>query len=378
MTRSRKPAPVVVRALRTHQGHGNEVYSFFLPGEDILRVADITRIDRDDDHTLQGFQRKEIRSHVNSIVEFLDQGSVLFPNAVILAFSPEVEFKQSRGPTPKGSTALAQSGRLLIPVREEGSRVAWIVDGQQRSLALSKTKNNQIPVPVVGFVSDDLQLQREQFILVNKAKPLPTRLINELLPETGVLLPRDLAARKIPSELCNLLNRDERSPFYGLIRRASSNEKSNAVITDTALITVVKTSISNPLGALAPFKGTRSEPADIEAMYKTMCTYWSAVRDVFPEAWGLPPTKSRLMHSAGIQAMGTLMDRLMARASGAEDPAALIHTSLQRIAPHCCWTTGTWDSLGLKWNEVQTVPRHIRGLADVLVRLDYELSQQAA
>jgi hypothetical protein len=35
---------------------------------------------------------------------------------------------------------------------------------------------------------------------VNKAKPLPTRLINELLPETrSVLLPRDLSARRIPS-----------------------------------------------------------------------------------------------------------------------------------------------------------------------------------
>ena len=46
-----------------------------------------------------------------------------------------------------------------------------------------------------------LIVQREQFILVNKAKPLPTRLINELLPETGgIVLPRDLSARKVPSE----------------------------------------------------------------------------------------------------------------------------------------------------------------------------------
>lgn len=42
---------------------------------------------------------------------------------------------------------------------------------------------------------------------MNKAKPLPTRLINELLPEVDVLLPRDLASRKLPSELCNVLNR---------------------------------------------------------------------------------------------------------------------------------------------------------------------------
>jgi hypothetical protein len=61
----------------------------------------------------------------------------------------------------------------------------------------------------VAFVSDDLSIQREQFILVNKARPLPTRLINELLPVTSsVLLPRSLLEKKIPSELMKLLNRD--------------------------------------------------------------------------------------------------------------------------------------------------------------------------
>ena len=128
MTVSRKSKKVAVRALKTRQGEGNDVYSFFLPGQDILRIADITRIERDEDHSLKGFQRKEIRSHVNSIVEFLDQGSVIFPNAIILALSSEVSFKQSRGPTPRGSTAIAQSGMLSIPIREEGKRVAWIVD----------------------------------------------------------------------------------------------------------------------------------------------------------------------------------------------------------------------------------------------------------
>lgn len=71
------------------------------------------------------------------------------------------------------------------------------MDGQQRSLALAQASHKEIAVPVVAFVSDNLEVQREQFILVDKAKPLPTRLINELLPETrSVLLPRDLSARR--------------------------------------------------------------------------------------------------------------------------------------------------------------------------------------
>ena len=76
--------------------------------------------------------------------------------------------------------------------------------------------------------------------------------------------------------------------------------------------------------------------------------------------------------------MGVLMDRIMTRLHGHGDPRNEIHMSLRRLRPHCRWTEGTWDGLGLKWNEVQSVPKHIRGLSDLLVRLDFNLSQKAA
>ena len=128
---------LVTRALRTRQGMGVDVYAFFLRGGDVTRVADISRISRDEADVLKGFQRREIRTHVQAIADFLDSGPVLFPNAIILALAPEVEFKLSRGPVPAGATETTQSGTLAIPLRPEGARAAWIVDGQQRSLALA-------------------------------------------------------------------------------------------------------------------------------------------------------------------------------------------------------------------------------------------------
>src|SRR5690606_22027317 len=125
----------------------------------VTEIADITRIHRDEDDSLKGFQRKEIRNHIKAIVEYLDQGSVLFPNAIILALSPEITFKQARGRAPDGTLDVGDIGTLFIPIREPGDRVAWIVDGQQRSLALSETKNSALPVPVVAFVADDLETQ---------------------------------------------------------------------------------------------------------------------------------------------------------------------------------------------------------------------------
>jgi DGQHR domain-containing protein len=364
-----KSKEIVVRALRTKQGNNTDVFSFFINGSDIVRIADISRVERDVTDVLKGFQRPEIRSHVKGIVEYLNQGDVLFPNAIILALSPQVKFVASRGTKPSGDKGIAESGTLTIPLYQEGERVAWIVDGQQRSLALGQIRGKNIPVPVVGFVSDSLEVQREQFILVNKAKPLPTRLINELLPETrSVLLPRELSARRVPSELCSLLNRDVNSPFYKLIKRISEKRLETSVVTDTAVITMIKNSMNNPLGALAPFKSIATGRLEIESMYRILTTFWSAVRDVFPNAWGVNPRKSRLMHSAGIESMGVLMDRIYARFSGPNEDYKTIRKELEKIVPYCSWTEGSWDYLGIAWNEIQNTPRDIRRLQDALVR----------
>ena len=365
---------LIVRALRTQQGSDIEVYSFFLYGADIIRIADISRISRDDADKLRGFQRKEIRNHVNSIVEYLNSGPTLFPNAIILALSPEVDFKQSRGPVPNGMVEVSQSGTLAIPIRPEGQRVAWIVDGQQRSLALARANNNRIPVPVVAFISDDLEIQREQFILVNKAKPLPTRLINELLPEVSTLLPKDLLSRKLPSELCHLLNRDPKSPFYKLIRRESESDNEKAVVVDTALIESIRRNLKPPMGALSQFKG--AQDSDPDGMYRMLLLYWTTVHDTFPDAWGKAPTESRLMHSAGIRAMGALMDPIMLRADSSSNPEMEVRESLRRIAPHCRWTEGIWEHLDWQWNEIQNTGQHVSRLSEYLVRLDRDLSRR--
>ena len=364
-----------VRALRTHQGDHLEVYSFFVPGAMVSEIADISRIHRDQEEELQGFQRKEIRNHVKAIIDYLDQGDVLFPNAIILALAPEIEFKQARGRAPEGALDVGDMGTLSVPIRQAGDRVAWIVDGQQRALALSKSSNRELPVPIVAFVADNLETQREQFILVNKAKPLPSNLINELLPEVDRRLPKDLAARRIPSELCNLLNRDPESPFFGLIKRASTAGDKKAVISDTSVMDMISRSLRNPLGALSQYKGLGTEPSNIESMYNVLIVFWNEAKAVFPDAWALPPSKSRLMHGAGIKAMGVLMDRVVPRAMTSLNPKKEIREALQNIALQCCWTEGTWNDLGLHWREIQNVPRHVRALSEQLLRLDYAASQ---
>ena len=364
-----------VRATKTTQGAGVAVFSFFLYGADIARIADITKLARENGE-LKGFQREGIQSHVRDILQFLDSGPGLFPNSIVLALSPDVSFEAVRGKGKEGCSNLSVGGVIDIPVRPEGQRVAWIVDGQQRSLALAQAKNKKIIVPVVGFVSRDLRTQREQFILVNKVKVLSPRLINELLPDVGVVLPRDLSARKLPSALCNELAEDPQSPFFGIIRR-TSDKNGDGVIIDSALNKAIQQSLRSSMGALGQFKGD-GDVGDADAMYRSLIIFWTAVKLAFPEAWGKPATKSRLMHSAGIRAMGALMDQIMIRADSLSDPAAEVQASIARIAPFCRWTSGRWEELEWAWNAVQSTPQHISRLSDHLMRLDRRLARVAS
>ncbi|TCM76746.1 DGQHR domain-containing protein DpdB [Rhizobium sp. BK068] len=362
---------MVVRAVRTQQGYGTDVYAFFLPGSAVMQIAEISRIKRDEAE-LQGFQRQEIRSHVNSIVEFLNSGPVLFPNAIILALSDAVEFKAARGTKPSNIIEIGTSGTLHLPIAQDGKKIAWIVDGQQRSIALSRAENKDIPVPIIAFVSQDIEVQRQQFILVNKVKALDTRLINELLPEVSTLLPRDLAGNKLPSELCNLLNNHKTSPFFQLIKRRSDQKPGSAVVSDSALIAAIKINLKTP--SLSQYSSVDGA-VDADAMFHVLVKYWSAVRDTFPDAWGKSPEKSRLMHMAGIRAMGALMDPIMVRADSVNDSEDDIRRSLARLRDHCCWTSGKWDELGWKWNEVQGTQLHIDRLTQHLILLDRKLSK---
>jgi DGQHR domain-containing protein len=304
-------------------------------------------------------------------VEYLNQDEILFPNSIILALSTKVRFRQSRGPSV--GDGLASAGILEIPLSNGSSpKPAWIVDGQQRALALSKCKRRDFPIPVNAFVADEVELQRDQFLRVNSSKPLPRGLITELLPEVTTTLPANLSAKRMPSAICDWLNRDNSSPFCGLIRRASTpeSERSHAVVADTSVVKMIEESLSSPSGCLFPYRNIASGETDFEGIVNILVTYWAAVSKVFPDAWAKPPAKSRLMHGAGIRSMGRLMDRIMSSVNLKKpDAEDLVTKEIRLVVPTCRWTKGRWEDIdGLRWNEIQNVPRHIHVLSNVLIR----------
>lgn len=366
------PAPKVLRrrAIRLMQDADHPLYVFTLTGEELAVIADISRVSRDDAGKLIGYQRPEVKRHVNDIVSYLNGDKVLFPNPIILALSSRVDFTRSRG--PEVDDGLGAAGTLEIPVpKDSEAKPAWIVDGQQRALALAKCKRKNFPVPVNGFVADEVELQRDQFLRVNNTRPLPNGLITELLPEVSTNLPARMAAKKVPSAICDWLGRSPDSPFHGLIRRSSDGGKrASAVVTDTSLIKVIEESLSSASGCLFPYRNIATGETDADGITAVLVAYWTAVKRVFPDAWGKPPARSRLMHGAGVRAMGRLMDRVMAGVNGRSPKAAdAAERELRLVAPICRWTAGEWEGLNdLPWDDVQNTPRHIRLLSNHLIR----------
>jgi DGQHR domain-containing protein len=371
MTRMDTDTDLVRRALELVQTDGHSLYLFTLTAAEVLQVADVSRVSRDEAGKLIGYQRPEVKSHVQDIVDYLDSDPVIFPNAIIMALSSTVVFVSSRG--RKVTDGLATGGTLKLPRPSAGQpKPAWIVDGQQRALALSRAARGDLPVPITAFVADAVSLQRDQFLRVNNTKPLPRSLVTELLPEVDSPLPTHLSVRKAPSFLCDRLNNEPSSPFHQMIRRASTSktEAARAVIADNSVVRMLQESYTQPGGCLYPYRNLTTGDTDVDGIHQALCVYWSAVRDAFPDAWGKPAEESRLMHGAGIRAMGRLMDRVLGSVDVRQPDAVVeIRKHLDLVAPYCRWTSGNWEESGLRWDAVENTHSHIQKLSNYLIRI---------
>jgi DGQHR domain-containing protein len=359
------------KALKVTQRSGKEIYLLSLKADELLAVSGISRVTRDDVGKLIGYQRAEVRRHVKEIADYLSSPEMLFAHPIILSFSSTIRFISSRG--AKTSDGFAVAGMLEIPLPgKDSDKPAWIVDGQQRALAIRSLKDQDFAVPVCAFVADDVDIQRDQFLRINNSKPLPRGLVTELLPEVNSPLPPKLALKKIPSALCDLLNQEKDSPFYGLIKRPSTadSRKDTEVVTDTVVIKMIEDSLTHPSGCLFPYRNIATGEYDESAIWAVLNTFWSGVRQVFPAAWGKPPTTSRLMHGVGIRSLGKLMDRIMASIDPFDGRATqAVAKELKTIAPVCRWTSGTWEELGgIPWNQLQNLHKHQAMLSNYLIR----------
>lgn len=356
-----------IPALEIHQGPRRTLYTFAIDGKQLPKVAAVARVHRDDDSCLHGYQRPAVLAHIKAIRRYLESTDPLLPNALVVAFDKRVIFESSAQSSPP---AYSRPGTLVIPLDNDWSdadKPGWIVDGQQRSVAIREADIPHFPVCVTAFITDDEADQRSQFILVNNTKPLPKGLIHELLPTASGPLPAQLQVRRLPARLLERLNYDANSPMR---RRIQSPTMPEGVIKDNSVLRMLENSLMD--GALYRYRNLNLGGGKTEAMLTTVKTFWTAVSTVFEEAWTLPPRKSRLTHGIGIISLGYVMDAIADTMPDADDALDIdkVINELAILEDACPWTTGTWNfSNGTqrKWNDLQNIPRDIRMVTNHLL-----------
>jgi DGQHR domain-containing protein len=354
-------------ALEIRQGD-RRLYQFAVDGKQLPMIATVSRIRRDEGGELDGYQRPEVLRHVKAIRTYLESPQALMPNALVIAFDSRVRFDPAElvadGPTAIGTVTIP----LPAADAETNDRPGWVVDGQQRAAALRDARVESFPIPIVGFITDNLAEQRAQFILVNNTKPLPKGLIHELLPATEGELPVALMRKRYPSKLLTALNLTPGSPMAGAIRTPTMPD---GRIRDNSVLKMIENSISD--GALYRYRDPRTGEGDGTRMLEMLWNFWGAVASTWPDAWALQPRKSRLTHGVGIVALGYVMDEITdVVSSGAVVPSQETYEShLLPLLEVCAWTRGQWE-FGLRehrpWNELQVTPKDILKLTEFLLR----------
>jgi DGQHR domain-containing protein len=345
---STKPQTWTYRAVVAQQSAKHACLMIAAQAKEILAWAQIERVGRSGDGSLRGFQRPQIASHIKEIRDYLGQRDAVLPNPIVVAFVGGVKIVKEG------------DGMATISISPETSGLGFVVDGQQRLSALSGLPDKSFQVFVSVLVCGDYEELRRQFVLINNTRPLPKALIYELLPGVDGL-PQRLSSRSAAAQLTERLNYDAAS---SLRKQIFQHTNPSGTIRDTAIQKVIMSSALD--GAIRDFKGRDDE---LDLSFKLVSDFYGAVQDIFPEDWnGHSPKTSRLVHGAGIIAMGYVMDLLCAR-SAVRDRSAFRH-GLSVLKGRTAWTQGSWkfgDAEIVPWNGVQNVQRQITALAQYLI-----------
>jgi DGQHR domain-containing protein len=356
-----------VNALRVKQRPDVPVYVFGIEGRLVYQLASVSYAQRTKDGVLTGYQRGAVQRHIGDILSYLGEGGAILPNAIVVAFDSRVSFEALKGTQP---SEWGTFGHLSIPLMSNGSqtKAGWIVDGQQRATALAKLDpKRSFPVVVVAFQSDSQELQREQFLLVNRTKPLPRDLLNEILPEVRVSLPKNLEKQRVAARVLASLRFDAASPFAGRVRGlGGGGDRAN--ISQSALLAVIQDSIKKK-GVLFDYYDSAEQKHDIAGMARALNVFFEGVARTWPDAWSADPKASRLVHGVGIVALGHLMDRVLPDIDlHSQRAASVVENRLSRIRSRCAWMSGRWPTLGCAWNELQNTSQDKARLTDYLLK----------
>ncbi|MCP9274071.1 DGQHR domain-containing protein [Mycolicibacterium arenosum] len=398
---------LILNAIESQSPDGVSRYQFSIEGRLIRHFA---RIDRLDALAGSGNQRAEIKAHVLRIRDSVLSGSHI-PNSVLLVLaSSATQFVDPGDEIPPDlpasfvvvraledfqEVALGQ-GDLVQRARVVELRIPWrgasfdeeksilLVDGQQRTAAVSLISPDEIPfidIGVSALVSTEEEAKRV-FQVANETVKISTDFSKALLASMSDA-PGYLKDEQVTAEIVRRLSlEDKESPLYQLVKYPNTKVDS-PIIAYNSMFGVAKIFRSSLPEDIA------NDPAQLTPV---IARAFVTVRDVWPTAWGKKPKDSRLMHGAGLRAITqVVIDKLQNYLSdgyelSGDEVWSKLEISLRRLAEKVIWaqeefTQGTSTQKTIYIDEIskrQNTSQDISALTAFLTRTSVDLDMKAA
>lgn len=300
---------------------------FSCDGRVIRSVAYVARLDA---LASEGNQRDEIPKHVATIAKGISSG-VAVPNSIILVLrasmvtvAPDENEEPPEGHIvvrplqddwitvrhPTNENAVVQIWRPVeidFPYRDaafDSEKSAQIVDGQQRTAALSLVSVDAFPVvplSVNAMVATDDEA-RKIFQVANNSVKITTDFNRALIATTDD--PQGFYADEInvAKAVKSLVLHDIESPFYGKVKHpgVQYDRGASPAIAYNSLFSLVKEMLLGPISLIV------KTPEDIAYLVSQS---FSRVKDKYPSEWGRNPKQSKLMHGAGLRSVADVITR---------------------------------------------------------------------
>jgi DGQHR domain-containing protein len=289
---------VRIKAFRIYQ-KGVPIYVSIIPAKDIVSVMRYDRFGMDNPN---GYQRDLQPSRVEKALRFLLKEEGTFPTSVLLnyrsddlSFKAEVRFYDG-----------CEFGTLELPRNE-----LYVMDGQHRLATLQRAihedhafESYPVIVSIFNFTDPERFDEMRQFYIVNsRQKSVPTDLALKFLTklykkygETEVTIRE--GARKVfeaqSDEIVLELNRRPESPWYNMIELIGG-ERSGVIKERPMALSIAENILNQRIFAAT----------SIEEITKNLIIYWSAIKEVYPQAFSDPESYT-LQKTPGVYAFHSI------------------------------------------------------------------------
>jgi len=346
-------------ALRFRQKRPDvNLYSAVLPLKDLLGRSHPDTYRHDN---REGYQRPLTPSRLRQVSTYLREEEGVLPTSLLLCIrQPDHASFEAAGIEGGGG----EPGVLTIPA---GVRL-WLVDGQHRlsglERALTKDKAKWLadyPLPVTIVEGIDAYEEMRYFHVINtRQKGVPTDVVDRHLlamreAEGAALLEREgernyLRARA--TKLCDLLNSDPASPWYGTIIMPGEKRRPHHLMRQHGMVSSL-----DPVVRDSFVKRLTDEEAG-----RLLLNYWCAARERWQSAFEEPQAYV-IQKALGAGALHQILPDILEVCRGADD---FSQEKIADVFAEIGRSGGFWHSERGHYMVRQSGARYVKALAEYL------------